>query len=71
LIISGFPTLQAALSAAMLAATKLKNLGRVMVGFMCRVRGPGCVRLHPRNAAALYALVQGFGPGQTRISIYH
>jgi lipoprotein-anchoring transpeptidase ErfK/SrfK len=39
-----------------------------------RLGGPashGCVRLHPRNAATLFALVQGQGPGQTRISIYH
>jgi lipoprotein-anchoring transpeptidase ErfK/SrfK len=30
----------------------------------------GCVRLHPRNAATLFALVQWLGPGRTRISIY-
>jgi lipoprotein-anchoring transpeptidase ErfK/SrfK len=38
-----------------------------------RLGGPashGCVRLHPRNAATLFALVQGFDTGQTRISIY-
>ena len=29
----------------------------------------GCVRLHPRNAAALYALVQEYGPRQTRITL--
>jgi lipoprotein-anchoring transpeptidase ErfK/SrfK len=38
-----------------------------------RLGGPashGCVRLHPRDAATLFALVQGFGPGRTRIAIY-
>jgi lipoprotein-anchoring transpeptidase ErfK/SrfK len=30
----------------------------------------GCVRLHPRNAATLFTLVQGLGAGRTRISIY-
>lgn len=40
---------------------------------LSRLGGPashGCVRLHPRNAATLFALVQGFGPGRTRIAIY-
>jgi lipoprotein-anchoring transpeptidase ErfK/SrfK len=39
-----------------------------------RLGGPashGCVRLHPRNAATLFALVRGFGPGRTRIEIFH
>src|SRR5687767_4709180 len=39
-----------------------------------RLGGPashGCVRLHPRNAATLFSLVQGSGPGRTRIEIYH
>jgi lipoprotein-anchoring transpeptidase ErfK/SrfK len=39
-----------------------------------RLGGPashGCVRLHPSNAAPLFALVQGLGAGRTRISIYH
>jgi lipoprotein-anchoring transpeptidase ErfK/SrfK len=38
-----------------------------------RLGGPashGCVRLHPRNAAILFSLVQGFGPGRTRIAIF-
>jgi lipoprotein-anchoring transpeptidase ErfK/SrfK len=38
-----------------------------------RLGGPashGCVRLHPRNAATLFLLVQGLGPGRTRIAIY-
>jgi lipoprotein-anchoring transpeptidase ErfK/SrfK len=41
---------------------------------LSRLGGPashGCVRLHPRNAATLFALVQGFGAGRTRIAIYH
>jgi lipoprotein-anchoring transpeptidase ErfK/SrfK len=40
---------------------------------LSRLGGPashGCIRLHPRNAATLFALVQGFGAGQIRISIY-
>ena len=40
---------------------------------LSRLGGPashGCVRLHPRNAATLFSLVQGFGPGQTRIAIF-
>jgi len=39
-----------------------------------RLGGPashGCVRLHPRNAATLFALVQWRGAERTRISIYH
>jgi lipoprotein-anchoring transpeptidase ErfK/SrfK len=38
-----------------------------------RLGGPashGCVRLHPSNAATLYALVERNGPGNTRIEIY-
>lgn len=38
-----------------------------------RLGGPashGCVRLHPRNAATLFALVRQFGPGRTRIAIF-
>jgi lipoprotein-anchoring transpeptidase ErfK/SrfK len=37
-----------------------------------RLGGPashGCVRLHPANAAALYALVQEHGKGDTRIEV--
>ncbi|MDB5582629.1 MAG: hypothetical protein JWR80_7805 [Bradyrhizobium sp.] len=37
-----------------------------------RLGGPashGCVRLHPSHAAALFALVQRTGPGNTRIEI--
>jgi lipoprotein-anchoring transpeptidase ErfK/SrfK len=29
----------------------------------------GCVRLHPSNAAALYSLVQRYGPRRTRITL--
>ena len=29
----------------------------------------GCVRLHPTNAARLYALVQEYGPRRTRITL--
>jgi lipoprotein-anchoring transpeptidase ErfK/SrfK len=39
-----------------------------------RLGGPashGCVRLHPQNAATLFSIVQGYGSGRTRISIYH
>lgn len=39
-----------------------------------RLGGPashGCVRLHPSHAARLFSLVQGFGPGGTRIAIFH
>jgi lipoprotein-anchoring transpeptidase ErfK/SrfK len=38
-----------------------------------RLGGPashGCVRLHPSNAATLYALVERNGRGNTRIEIY-
>jgi lipoprotein-anchoring transpeptidase ErfK/SrfK len=38
-----------------------------------RLGGPvshGCVRLHPSHAAALYALVERNGRGNTRIEIY-
>ena len=37
-----------------------------------RLGGPashGCVRLHPANAAVLYALVQQYGTGNTRIVV--
>ena len=39
-----------------------------------RLGGPashGCVRLHPRNAATLFALVREFGPRRTRIEIFN
>jgi lipoprotein-anchoring transpeptidase ErfK/SrfK len=40
---------------------EIKHLGRPA--------SHGCVRLHPSNAATLYALVQRYGPGNTRIQI--
>jgi lipoprotein-anchoring transpeptidase ErfK/SrfK len=39
---------------------------------IARLGGPashGCVRLHPSHAAALFALVQRNGPGNTTIQI--
>ncbi|MCG8445276.1 MAG: L,D-transpeptidase [Hyphomicrobiales bacterium] len=41
--------------------TEVKNLGRPA--------SHGCVRLHPKNAARLYGLVQRHGPGNSRIKI--
>ena len=41
---------------------------------LSRLGGPashGCVRLHPRNAATLFSLVQGLGAGRTRIAIFN
>jgi lipoprotein-anchoring transpeptidase ErfK/SrfK len=41
---------------------------------LSRLGGPashGCVRLHPAHAATLFSLVQGFGPGRTRIAIFN
>jgi lipoprotein-anchoring transpeptidase ErfK/SrfK len=40
----------------------IKSLGRPV--------SHGCVRLHPRNAAALYGLVRKYGMGNTRIAIH-
>lgn len=40
---------------------EIKHLGRPA--------SHGCVRLHPSNAAALYALVQRYGTGNTLIKI--
>jgi L,D-transpeptidase catalytic domain len=39
----------------------IRNLGRPA--------SHGCVRLHPNNAAALYALVQHYGARRTRITL--
>lgn len=39
----------------------IRNLGRPA--------SHGCVRLHPSNAAALYGLVQKYGPRRTRITL--
>ena len=41
--------------------TEVKNLGRPA--------SHGCVRLHPKNAARLYGLVQRHGPRNSRIRI--
>jgi len=41
---------------------------------LARLGGPashGCVRLHPANAATLFALVQRDGPHRTRIEIHN
>jgi lipoprotein-anchoring transpeptidase ErfK/SrfK len=40
---------------------EIKHLGRPA--------SHGCVRLHPKNAAALYSLVQRYGPANTTIQI--
>jgi lipoprotein-anchoring transpeptidase ErfK/SrfK len=42
---------------------EIKHLGRPA--------SHGCIRLHPANAAALYALVQRYGSGNTVIKISH
>jgi lipoprotein-anchoring transpeptidase ErfK/SrfK len=39
----------------------IRNLGRPA--------SHGCVRLHPQNAARLFALVQKYGPRRTRITL--
>ena len=43
------------------ATGAVRNLGRPA--------SHGCVRLHPSNAAALYDLVQQYGPRRTRITL--
>ncbi len=43
--------------------------GSYEVKHLGRPASHGCVRLHPSNAATLYALVQRYGPGNTRIQI--
>jgi lipoprotein-anchoring transpeptidase ErfK/SrfK len=43
------------------ATGAIRNLGRPA--------SHGCVRLHPSNAAALYSLVQQYGPRRTRITL--
>jgi lipoprotein-anchoring transpeptidase ErfK/SrfK len=42
---------------------EIKHLGRPA--------SHGCIRLHPKNAAALYSLVQRYGSGNTVIKISH
>ncbi len=39
------------------------------IGALGRPASHGCVRLHPSNAAALYSLVQEYGPRRTRITL--
>jgi lipoprotein-anchoring transpeptidase ErfK/SrfK len=43
--------------------------GTVAVAQLGRRASKGCVRLHPSNAAVLFALVQQHGPANTRILI--
>jgi lipoprotein-anchoring transpeptidase ErfK/SrfK len=43
--------------------------GTVAVAQLGRRASKGCVRLHPSNAAVLFALVQQHGPANTRIVI--
>jgi lipoprotein-anchoring transpeptidase ErfK/SrfK len=43
--------------------TDVKRLGRQA--------SHGCIRLHPRNAAALFDLVEGYGARRTRIVVDH
>jgi lipoprotein-anchoring transpeptidase ErfK/SrfK len=43
--------------------------GTVAVAQLGRRASKGCVRLHPSNAAVLFALVQKHGPASTRILI--
>lgn len=46
---------------AIRATYHLKQLGRPA--------SPGCIKLHPHNAARLYSLVQKHGMSATRITI--
>jgi hypothetical protein len=43
--------------------------GTNAVGALGRPASHGCIRLHPANAAKLFALVKKFGAGQTRIAL--
>lgn len=43
--------------------------GTTAVGALGRPASHGCIRLHPANAARLFALVKKHGPGQTRIAL--
>ncbi len=45
--------------------------GSYEVKALGRPASHGCVRLHPSNAAALYSLVQRYGPSRTTIRITH
>lgn len=43
--------------------------GTTAVGALGRPASHGCIRLHPANAAKLFALVKKYGAGQTRIAL--
>jgi lipoprotein-anchoring transpeptidase ErfK/SrfK len=43
--------------------------GTDQISRLGRPASKGCIRLHPKNAAALFALVRQHGPGKTRIVI--
>lgn len=43
--------------------------GTTAVGALGRPASHGCIRLHPANAAKLFALVKKYGSGQTRIAL--
>lgn len=43
--------------------------GTGAVGALGRPASHGCIRLHPANAAKLFALVKKYGAGQTRIAL--
>jgi hypothetical protein len=43
--------------------------GTTAVGNLGRPASHGCIRLHPANAAKLFALVKKHGPSQTRIAL--
>ena len=43
--------------------------GTTAVGALGRPASHGCIRLHPSNAAKLFALVKKHGAGQTRIAL--
>ena len=44
--------------------------GTTAVGALGRPASHGCIRLHPTNAAKLFALVKKYGSSQTRIALH-
>jgi hypothetical protein len=44
--------------------------GTTAIGALGRPASHGCIRLHPANAAKLFALVKKHGAGQTRIALH-
>ena len=44
--------------------------GTTAVGALGRPASHGCIRLHPANAAKLFALVKKYGASQTRIALH-